>query len=59
MAGNMNGTLVMRTLVTTEFINDFIEDMNRFRDEGPAYPYVIISEFAKITFMEQRGADND
>lgn len=39
--------------------NDFIEDMNRFRNEGPAYPYVIISEFAKITFMEQRGADND
>ena len=39
--------------------NDFIEDMYRFRDEGPAYPYVIIGEFAKITFMEQRGADND
>jgi phenolic acid decarboxylase len=39
--------------------NDFIEDMHRFRDEGPAYPYVIISEFAKITFMEQCGRDNE
>jgi len=39
--------------------NDFIEDMYRFRDEGPAYPYVIVSEFAKITFKEQLGRDND
>ncbi|WP_145145405.1 phenolic acid decarboxylase [Roseomonas gilardii] len=39
--------------------NEFTEDMHRFRDAGPAYPYVIIGEFAKITFMEQRGADND
>ncbi|MCE7030607.1 phenolic acid decarboxylase [Jiella avicenniae] len=39
--------------------NEFIEDMQRFRDEGPSYPFVIISEFAEITFMEQRGADND
>lgn len=39
--------------------NDFIADMNRFRDEGPSYPFVIISEFAKITFMEQRGREND
>ncbi len=39
--------------------NDFIPDMERFRDEGPAYPYVVIGEFAKITFMEQRGPDND
>lgn len=39
--------------------NEFIEDMHRFRDEGPAYPYVIIGEFAKIIFMEQRGLDSD
>ncbi len=39
--------------------NDFIEDMHRFRDAGPAYPYVTIAEFAKVTFMEQRGRDND
>lgn len=39
--------------------NDFIDDMHRFRDEGPAYPYVIVGEFAKITFMEQCGPDND
>jgi len=39
--------------------NEFVEDMHRFRDEGPAYPYVTISEFAEITFMEQCGPDND
>lgn len=39
--------------------NDFVADMHRFRDEGPAYPYEIIAEFASITFMEQRGTDND
>ena len=33
--------------------------MHRFRDAGPAYPYVIIGEFAKITFMENAGPDND
>lgn len=26
--------------------NDFIEYMKKFRDEGPAYPYVVIPEFA-------------
>lgn len=39
--------------------NEFISDMNRFRDEGPAYPYVVIGEFAKITFMENCGPNND
>jgi phenolic acid decarboxylase len=33
--------------------------MNRFRDEGPAYPYVIIPEFATITYTENVGCDND
>ncbi|OON73867.1 phenolic acid decarboxylase [Streptomyces tsukubensis] len=39
--------------------NEFTDDMHRFRDEGPAYPYVVIPEFAKITYTEQRGRDND
>ena len=39
--------------------NEFIADMERFRDEGPAYPYEIIADFAKITYLEQRGRDND
>ncbi|MFI5783120.1 phenolic acid decarboxylase [Nocardia sp. NPDC051570] len=39
--------------------NDFLEDMHRFRDEGPAYPYVIVSGFATITYMENAGRDND
>ncbi|MBA8865604.1 phenolic acid decarboxylase [Pantoea agglomerans] len=33
--------------------------MHRFRDEGPAYPYVIIPEFAKVTYMKNEGPDND
>ncbi|KVT12701.1 phenolic acid decarboxylase padC [Burkholderia sp. MSMB1078WGS] len=41
------------------FQNEFIEDMHRFRDDGPAYPYVIVSEFANITWMKQCGPDND
>ncbi|MFD5558632.1 phenolic acid decarboxylase [Streptomyces sp. NPDC127068] len=39
--------------------NDFIEDMRRFRDEGPAYPYVTFSEFATITYMKNVGTDNN
>lgn len=39
--------------------NEFIEDMHRFRDEGPAYPYVIIPEFAEVTYMKNEGPDND
>jgi len=64
----VHGTLFFPQWVTGEgqhpekticYQNDFIEDMHRFRDEGPAYPYVIFSEFAKVTFMEQCGPDND
>ncbi len=30
-----------------------------FRDEGPAYPYVVIPEFATVTYMKNEGPDND
>jgi Phenolic acid decarboxylase len=33
--------------------------MHRFRDEGPAYPYIVIPEFAKVTYMKNEGPDND
>ncbi|MFJ3804736.1 phenolic acid decarboxylase [Streptomyces sp. NPDC090088] len=39
--------------------NEFIDDIHRFHDEGPAYPYAIIAEFANITHMEHVGRDND
>lgn len=39
--------------------NEFIGDMHKFRDEGPAYPYVLIAEFAKVTYMKNEGPDND
>ncbi|WP_052423628.1 phenolic acid decarboxylase [Nonomuraea candida] len=41
------------------FQNDFVHDMRAFRDAGPAYPYVIIAEFARITYVEQCGRDNE
>jgi phenolic acid decarboxylase len=41
------------------FQNDFIEEMRAFRDAGPNYPYIVIDEFAKITFVEQCGRDNE
>lgn len=39
--------------------NDFIEHMHRFREEGPAYPYVVIPELATVTYMKNEGPDND
>ncbi|MCW0332951.1 Phenolic acid decarboxylase PadC [Pantoea ananatis] len=39
--------------------NEFIEDMYKFRDEGPAYPYIVIPEFARVTYMKNEGPDND
>ncbi|MGY3094516.1 phenolic acid decarboxylase [Pantoea agglomerans] len=70
---DLNRTLVHGTIFFPQWIagegqhpekticyqNDFIEDMHRFRDEGPAYPYVIIPEFAKVTYMKNEGPDND
>lgn len=39
--------------------NEFMQEMYRFRDQGPAYPYVVIPEFAKITYSKNEGLDND
>lgn len=39
--------------------NEFIDDMRRFRDEGPAYPYIVIPEFAQVTYMKNEGPNND
>ncbi|GGS61998.1 phenolic acid decarboxylase [Streptomyces griseoviridis] len=33
--------------------NEFVDDVHRFRDEGPAYPYVTVPESARITYLEQ------
>ncbi|HHA1727612.1 TPA: phenolic acid decarboxylase [Enterobacter cloacae] len=39
--------------------NEFIEDMRRFRDDGPAYPVWVIPEFATVTCMKKAGPAND
>jgi phenolic acid decarboxylase len=39
--------------------NDKIEQMRRYRDEGPAYPTLLVDEFADITFVEDCGRDNE
>lgn len=44
---------------TVCFQNDFIADMQRYRDAGPTYPRLVIDEFATITFLEDCGADNE
>lgn len=41
------------------FQNDKIDLMRRYRDEGPTYPTLVVDEFATITFVEDRGRDNE
>ncbi|HXP96142.1 MAG TPA: phenolic acid decarboxylase [Telmatospirillum sp.] len=44
---------------TVCFQNDHLPLMQSYRDTGPTYPILVIDEFAKITFLEDCGADND
>ena len=44
---------------TVCFQNKHISEMLRLRDAGPTYPKLVIDEFAKITFMEDCGIDNE
>lgn len=39
--------------------NDKIDLMRQYRDAGPAYPTLVIDEFATITFVEDCGRDNE
>lgn len=41
------------------FQNDHLEEMQRLRDAGPTYPRLVIDEFARITFIEDCGQDNE
>ena len=43
---------------TVCYQNDFIERMNAYRDTGPTYPKLVIDEFATITYMEKRAAND-
>lgn len=43
---------------TVCFQNDHLDEMRRYRDEGPTYPRLVIDEFADITFLEDCGPDD-
>lgn len=44
---------------TVCFQNEHLEQMRAYRDAGPTYPIVVVDEFATITVVEDRGADNE
>lgn len=44
---------------TVLFQNDHVNLMREYRDRGPTYPTYIVSEFARITFTEYVGTDDD
>jgi phenolic acid decarboxylase len=33
--------------------------MHRYRDEGPTYPIYVVPEFARITFLENVGQNDE
>ena len=44
---------------TVLFQNDHLEAMRGYRAAGPTYPIHVVPEFARITFMEDCGPDDD
>lgn len=44
---------------TVCFQNDHLDEMRRYRDEGPTYPIYVVPEFAKITLFEYVGTDDE
>lgn len=44
---------------TVCYQNEHLDEMALHRDTGPTYPIEIVSEFARITFLEDRGPDDD
>ncbi len=44
---------------TVCFQNEHLDDMERYREQGPTYPILVVPEFANITFLEDRGTDDD
>jgi phenolic acid decarboxylase len=40
-------------------INEHLDLMRKYRDEGPTYPIYVVPELAKITLFEQVGADDE
>ena len=44
---------------TVLFQNDHLDDMQRYRDEGPTYPIYVVPEFARITLFEHVGENDE
>ncbi len=44
---------------TVLFQNDHLDEMRRYRDEGPTYPIYVVPEFAYITLLEFVGEDDE
>jgi phenolic acid decarboxylase len=44
---------------TVCYQNEHLDRMRGYRDAGPAYPKLVVDEFAAITFLEDCGADNE
>lgn len=44
---------------TVLFQNDHLDQMAAYREAGPTYPIDVVPEFAKITFVEEVGVDDE
>jgi phenolic acid decarboxylase len=44
---------------TVLFQNDHLAEMRAHRDAGPTYPIYVVPEFARITFLEHVGIDDE
>ncbi|KUO05552.1 phenolic acid decarboxylase [Streptomyces caeruleatus] len=44
---------------TVCFQNEHLDEMRAYRDKGPTYPIYVVPEFARITFLEYAGADDE
>jgi phenolic acid decarboxylase len=44
---------------TVCFQNDHLEQMRRYRDQGPTYPIEVVNKFARIHFMETCRSDDE
>ena len=44
---------------TVCYQNEHLDLMRQYRDAGPAYPKLVIDEFAVISFIEDAGPDRD
>jgi len=44
---------------TVCYQNEHLDLMQKYRDQGPTYPKMVVDEFAEITFLEECGRDRD